>query len=49
MAALPVPSGDGAKVIAQPIPLTPGSAKVGHWEHVTFAAAGIAEIPPVVR
>lgn len=39
---------DGKNVVGQPIPLAPSSASVGHWEHVTFAAAGIAEIPPVV-
>jgi hypothetical protein len=38
---------NGAQVVAQPIPLTAQSATVGHWEHVTFAAAGIAEIAPV--
>lgn len=38
---------DGTNVIAQPIPLTADSASVGHWEHVTFAAAGIAELPPI--
>jgi hypothetical protein len=27
--------------------LAPGSAAVGQWEHVTFAPAGIVEIPPV--
>jgi hypothetical protein len=36
---------DGAAIIAQPIPLGAGSAEVGQWEHVTFAAAGINEIP----
>jgi hypothetical protein len=38
---------DRTEVTAQPIPLTMDSATVGHWEHVTFAAAGIAEIAPV--
>jgi hypothetical protein len=37
---------DGAAIIAQPLPLGAGSAEVGQWEHVTFAAAGINEIPP---
>ncbi len=37
---------DGQKVVAQPIALAPGSATVGQWEHTTFAAAGIVEIPP---
>jgi hypothetical protein len=30
-----------------PFLLAPGSAPVGQWEHVTFAPAGIVEIPPV--
>jgi hypothetical protein len=37
---------DGQKVVAQPIPIAAGSAMVGQWEHTTFAAAGIVEIPP---
>lgn len=39
---------DGTKVIAEPIPLTADSAKAAQWEHVTFAAAGIVELAPVV-
>ncbi len=35
---------DGSKITAQPIPLGPGSAPIGQWEHVTFAGAGIREI-----
>ena len=35
---------DGKTVSAQPIPLAPGSATVGQWEHVTFALAGIREV-----
>lgn len=39
---------DGSTLIAQPIPLSAQqTATVGQWEHVTFAAAGINEIPPV--
>ena len=38
---------DGTNVVAQLIPLTADSAPVSQWEHVTFAAAGIAELPPV--
>lgn len=39
---------DGTTLVAQPIPLSAAqTATVGQWEHVTFAAAGIKEIPPV--
>jgi hypothetical protein len=38
---------DGATLASQPIPLAEGSAAVGQWEHVTFARAGIVEIPPI--
>ncbi len=38
---------DGVNLVALEIPLDPGSATVGQWEHVTFAPAGIVEIPPV--
>jgi hypothetical protein len=38
---------DGTQLVAEPIPLGAGSAIVGQWEHTTFAAAGIKEIPPV--
>ena len=37
---------DGTQVVAQPIPISTTSATVGQWEHVTFAPAGIVEIPP---
>jgi hypothetical protein len=37
---------DGTQLLAEPIPLAAGSATVGQWEHTTFAAAGIKEIPP---
>ncbi|HMY15228.1 MAG TPA: hypothetical protein PKA58_02815 [Polyangium sp.] len=37
---------DGAALTAQEIPLTAGSFIPGQWEHVTFAGAGIKEIPP---
>jgi hypothetical protein len=36
----------GTEIVAQPIPLGVGSAVVDQWEHVTFAGAGIVEIPP---
>lgn len=35
---------DGSTITAQPVPLGPGSAPIGQWEHVTFAGAGIREI-----
>jgi hypothetical protein len=39
---------DGTALVAQPIPLSSSqTAAVGQWEHATFAAAGINEIPPV--
>lgn len=37
---------DGSQLIAQEIPYTQLSAIPGQWEHVTFATAGIKEIPP---
>jgi hypothetical protein len=40
---------DGSTLVAQPIDWTPQSATVGQWEHVTFAGAGIVEIPPVPK
>jgi hypothetical protein len=36
---------DGTTLSAQPFPLAPASTNVVQWEHVTFAAAGIVEIP----
>jgi hypothetical protein len=36
---------NGATLTAQPLPLGAGSATVAQWEHTTFAAAGIVEIP----
>lgn len=38
---------DGTQLQTQPITLTPDSFVPGQWEHVTFAPAGIREIPPV--
>ena len=38
---------DGMTLSAQPVPLAPASATVGQWEHVTFAPAGIVEVPPI--
>lgn len=40
---------DGTQLVAQAIPIATGSATLGQWEHVTFAAAGIKEVPPVPR
>lgn len=36
---------DGTALSAQPIPLSAESFVPGQWEHVTFAGAGIQEIP----
>ncbi|MEZ4401437.1 MAG: hypothetical protein R3B06_15535 [Kofleriaceae bacterium] len=36
---------DGSTLTAQPFPLDPASTGVTQWEHVTFAGAGIQEIP----
>jgi hypothetical protein len=36
---------DGTTLSAQPFPLAAASTNVVQWEHVTFAAAGIVEIP----
>lgn len=38
---------DGTELKALAVPLKTGSATVGQWEHVTMAAAGINEVPPV--
>ena len=38
---------DGTTLTGQKIPVSPTSAPVGQWEHVTMAPAGIVEIPPV--
>ena len=38
---------DGSGLAAEPLTLGAGSAPVGQWEHVTFAPAGIVEIPGV--
>jgi hypothetical protein len=37
---------NGSALTAQEIPITAQSFVPGQWEHVTFAAAGIKEIPP---
>lgn len=37
---------DGTNLQAPQLTLGPGSASPGQWEHVTFAPAGIREIPP---
>lgn len=39
---------DGAALVATEIPVAPGSATVGQWEHVTFAPAGIVEVSPII-
>jgi hypothetical protein len=36
----------GTSLEAPELTLNPGSASRGQWEHVTFAPAGIVEIPP---
>lgn len=36
----------GSALVAQEVAINMGSAAVGQWEHVTFAAAGVNEIPP---
>lgn len=38
---------NGTALEAQPIPVKAGSAPIGQWEHVTFAPAGIVEVPPI--
>jgi hypothetical protein len=38
---------DGMALVANELPMDPGSANRGQWEHVTFSPAGIVEIPPV--
>jgi len=37
---------NGAALQTEQLTLTPGSANVGQWEHVTFSPAGIDPIPP---
>lgn len=36
---------DGADLVTTELTAEPGSATLGQWEHVSFAAAGIVEIP----
>lgn len=38
---------NGMALVAEQFQLAMGSAPVGQWEHVTFAPAGINEIPPI--
>ncbi len=38
---------NGTMLTAVPIPLDAASATVAQWEHVTFAPAGIVEVPPI--
>lgn len=38
---------DGVNLQVVELPLDPGSASRGQWEHVTFSPAGVVEIPPV--
>jgi hypothetical protein len=38
---------DGQALQAVEVPVTSGGPVIGQWEHVTFAPAGIAEIPDV--
>ncbi len=37
----------GTDFVSQEIPATATSAAIGQWEHVTFAPAGIVEVPPI--
>lgn len=39
-------SWDGSNLVTQEFTLAPGSASRTQWEHVTFAPAGIREVPP---
>ncbi len=39
-------SWNGSTLVTEQLTLNAGSAPVGQWEHVTFAPAGIVEIPP---
>ena len=38
---------DGTQLKTEKIPLTPNSPALGTWEQVTFAKAGIVEVPPL--
>ena len=38
---------DGTNLVTSELPLGPNSAVPGQWEHVTFAPAGIVEIPGI--
>lgn len=38
---------DGVNLTAEQVPIAVGSAVPGQWEHVTFAPAGIVEVPPI--
>jgi hypothetical protein len=38
---------NGSSLVAEPLGLKSGSATPAQWEHVTFAPAGIVEIPPI--
>ena len=35
----------GTELLAEPFPLAAGSETPSQWEHVTFADAGILEVP----
>ncbi len=39
---------DGSELRTLPVPLADDSDPVGQWEHVTFAPAGVREVPPIM-
>ncbi len=39
---------DGTELQTLPVPLASDSDPVGQWEHVTFAPAGVREVPPIM-
>lgn len=38
---------DGMQLQSEELQAAPGAPSIGQWEHVTFARAGIVEIPPI--
>ncbi|MBM3726111.1 MAG: PEP-CTERM sorting domain-containing protein [Acidobacteria bacterium] len=40
---------NGTQLVTEQFGVAPGSPTIGQWEHVTFAYAGIVEIPPTDR